>query len=91
LTLILSVSGGLCGFYVELAEKLGQMGRTIFHRQFEFSYPLEMVYKGIASKNSSKTKMLSQYCNIYNVYLNHILEISPKSIPDTPVPNEIQF
>lgn len=33
--------------------------------------------------------MLSQYCNTYNVYLNLILEISAKSILDTPVPNEI--
>lgn len=33
--------------------------------------------------------MLSQYCNTYNVYLNHILEISAKSILETPVPNKI--
>lgn len=58
-------------------------------RQFEFSSPLGRVYKGIVSKKSSKTKMLSQYCNTYNVYLNHILEISAKSILDTPVPNKI--
>lgn len=35
--------------------------------------------------------MLSQYCNTYYKYLNHILEISAKSVLDTPVPYEIQF
>lgn len=34
---ILLVWGVLHDFYVELAEKLGQIGRTVFHRQFESS------------------------------------------------------